>query len=173
MVGLAAAGLSVLRHVGGRVVAAAVLAALLLIGGQRTARLQAYRYKVDDAPAMVALIRAQNRPGDAVAYAGGGLRILVESAIGRHGVFPPDIALAPGGEAFRQHDLYAREVDAAQLAARLESVQRLWMVTDPSDQRYPQGGPFAELKALVGATFAQGETNSFGATEVTLLVRRP
>jgi mannosyltransferase len=172
MAGLAAAGLSVLRRAGGRLVATAVLAGLLLIGGQRTARLEAYPYKVDNAPAMVEFIRAQSRAGDAVAYAGGGLRILVESAIGRHGMFPPDIALAPGGEAFRQHDLYAREVDASQLTARLASVQRLWMVTDPSDQRYPQGGPFAALKPLVVATFVPGETTSFGASEVTLLVRR-
>jgi mannosyltransferase len=173
LVGLAAAGLAVLRQHGGRLVATAVLAALLLIGGQRTARLEAYPYKVDNAPAMVDFIRSQNHPGDAVAYAGGGLRILVESAVGRHGAFPPDIALAPGGEAFRQHDLYAREVDAAQLRARLESVQRLWMITDPSDQRYPQGGPFATLKPMVMATFAPSDTTSFGATEVTLLVRRP
>ncbi|MDQ1364067.1 MAG: hypothetical protein QOE57_109, partial [Acidimicrobiaceae bacterium] len=34
-------------------------------------------------------------------------------------------------------------------------------------------GPFATLKPMVMATFAPSDTTSFGATEVTLLVRRP
>lgn len=185
LVGLAAAGLMAIRdHIGGgggggggpagRLVAGAILAGLVVLGGQRSAHVEAEPFKVDNAPAVVGFIRAGAQPGDAVVYAGGGLRTLIEATlprVGAAGGFPPDVALAPGGEAFRQHDLYAREVAAPQLAARLVGIRRLWLITDPNDQRYPQGGPFATIRPQVTAEFGSGTTRSFGAIDVTLLVR--
>jgi mannosyltransferase len=175
MVALVAAGLTALRDRwggGGRVAAAAALATLIVLGGQRSAHVEAEAFKVDNAPAVIAFIESHAQPADAVAYAGGGLRILIEASLPRSKAdFPADVALAPGGEAFRQHDLYAREVSAPVLATRLETVHRLWLVTDPVDQRYPQGGPFAALRPLVTAAFAPAGTTSFGAVEVTLLTR--
>jgi hypothetical protein len=46
------------------------------------------------------------------------------------------------------------------------------MVTDPSDQRYPAGGPFLPLKPLVTTAYAVATTMSFGTIDVTLFVRR-
>lgn len=177
VVGLAAAGLASIRDrlgAPGRWVGLVILAALVVLGGQRSAHVEAEPFKVDNAPAVVAFIRAGAQPGDAVVYAGGGLRALMEATFsqGRAGDFPPDIALAPGGEAFLQHDLYAREVSPAVLVTRLVAVQRLWLITDPTDQRYPHGGPFASLRPQVTAAFGSAATNSFGAIEVTLLRRR-
>jgi mannosyltransferase len=177
LAGLAGAGLAALRErltSGGRLVALAVLVGLLLLGGQRVARIEATPFKVDNAPAVVGFIAAHAEPGDAVAYAGGGLRTVVDAALPHvPPTFPFDVALAPGGQAFRQHDLYAREVDASELLSRLATVNRIWMVTDPSDQQFPQGGPFAQLKTAVMATYGPDATMSFGSMDVTLLVRRP
>jgi mannosyltransferase len=170
---LAAAGLAVLRRRGGRAVAGAVLAGLVVLGGQRTARLEAQPFKVDNAPALVRYVRRQAQPGDAMAYAGGGLRIVVESAVATTGALPPDIALAPGGQEYLQSDIYAREVSAAELLRRLAPVQRLWLVTDPADQRFPQGGPFAQSKALIMTSFDFGPTTTYGAIDLTLLMRHP
>ena len=158
----------------GRLLALGSVALVVLVGGQHVARLEAQPYKVDNGPGVVRFIQSQAQGGDAVAYAGGGLRTLIEASTSRApGPFPPDVALAPGGEAFRQHDLYAREVDAAVLADRLAVVQRLWLITDPGDQRYPQGGPFVALRPVVAADFRSAVTASFGSVEVTLLVRQP
>ncbi len=178
LAGLAAAGLAALRdHLGGkglgRVVALAVLAGLLVLGGQRVARTEAAPFKVDNTPAVVGFIQSQAQPGDAVAYAGGGLRTVIDASLPAGRSFPGDVALAPGGQASLQSDLYAREVTAPQLQSRLATVSRLWMVTDPSDQDYPQGGPFLTLKPLVLAAYAPTTTTSFGTIDVTLFVRRP
>ncbi len=169
---LAAAGLAVVRHVGGRGLAWVILAGLLVLGGQRSARMEAEPFKVDNAPALVRFIQSRAQPDDAMAYAGGGLRIVTESSLTPTSPFPPDIALAPGGEEYLQSDIYAREVSAAELLPRLATVQRLWLVTDPSDQRFPQGGPFAQSRSLIMASFDFGPTTSFGAIDLTLLVRR-
>lgn len=175
MVALTAAGLAVLRDrlAGvGRLLGLTFLAVLVVLGGQRIARLEAEPFKVDDAPAVIDFIRTRAQVGDAVAYAGGGLRTLIDANLPTGLAFPEDVALAPGGEAFRQDDLYAREVGAALLESRLSSVQRIWMVTDPSDQRYPQGGPFVQLRPLVTATFRSVATTSFGTVDVTMMVRQ-
>jgi mannosyltransferase len=177
LIALAGAGAGDLRErfgSAGGVLAGAIVGVLLLLGGRQTARLEAQPFKVDNGPGVVTYIQARAQAGDAVAYAGGGLRMLIEASTSRApGPFPPDVALAPGGEAARQHDLYAREVSAPVLAARLPAVQRLWLVTDPGDQRYPQGGPFAELHPYVTANFVATATTSFGSVDLTLLVRQP
>jgi hypothetical protein len=177
MIGMASAGLAVVRERlarGGRLAALAVLAGLLLLGGQQTAKVEAQPFKVDDAPSIIRYIESRSRPGDAVAYAGGGLRTLIEASLpGPHDPFPLDVALAPGGEAFLQHDLYAREVTATELATRLQMVERLWLVTDPLDQRSPQGGPFGALWPVVTSTFRPSVAASFQSVDVTLLIRQP
>jgi hypothetical protein len=177
LVALAVAGAAALAErfgSAGRLIAVGMLGVLMVLSGQRAAHLEALPFKVDNGPGVVRFVQARAQPGDAVAYAGGGLRMLIEASTSRApGPFPPDVAQAPGGEAFRQHDLYAKEVNAAVLAARMAAVQRLWLVTDPGDQSYPQGGPFAELRPLVTASFASASTTSFGTVDVTLLLRRP
>ena len=181
LIGLVGAGLRVVIDVAGPVAAAAVLVVLLVIGGQHTAQMEAVAFKIDNAPAVVDFINSRSQPGDAIGYAGGGLRILVNAS--RPGAptaarfhnppaFPNDVALAPGGEEFRQHDLYAIEVSPTVLAQRLAGVQRLWLLTDSTDLRYPQDGPFAKLRSLVTGEFTPRASGSFGAVDVTLLVRR-
>jgi hypothetical protein len=181
MLGLAVAGLVALRDRLGRIggiVGVAILAGLLALAAQRTAFMEAQPFKSDNGPAMVTFVEARTQPGDAVAYAGGGLRTLIDTMLAeqpqsqRGDAFPPDVALAPHGQAFYQDDLYAREVSAPTLIARLATVERLWMITDPSDQSYPQGGPFATLKSTVLAMYGPDGTWSFGSVDVTLLVRR-
>jgi hypothetical protein len=175
VVGLATAGLAALAgRLGsaGWLAAGAVLAVLLILGGRQVSRIEAAPFKVDNTPAVVAFIQAHARPGDAVAYAGGGLRTVVMATLPQGATFPTDVALAPGGDARLQSDLYAREVSAPLLETRLATVNRIWMVTDPSDQRYPQGGPFLQLKSLVTATYPVDTTTSFGTIDVALLVRR-
>ncbi len=182
LVALAGAGLAALRdrlgHAGGsagwgRLVAFGVLAGLVVLGGQRVARIEAAPVKVDDAPAVIRFLQAHAETGDAIAYAGGGLRTVLDASLPHGTSLPLDVALAPHGQASFQHDLYAREVDAPALRARLATVERLWLVTDPGDQQYPRGGPFAQLEPLVLATFGPGPHTSFGTIDVTLLVRRP
>ena len=177
LVALAASGATLLAaRLGnlGRLLAVGGVGLILLLGGQHVAQSEARPYKVDNGPGVVRFIQSQAQAGDAVAYAGGGLRTLIEASTSRApGPFPPDVALAPGGEAFRQHDLYAKEVGAGVLAGRLAPVQRLWLITDPGDQRYPQGGPFAALRPVVAADFRSAATASFGSVDVTLLVRQP
>ena len=165
LVALAGAGLAALRdrlgHAGGsagwgRLVAFGVLAGLVVLGGQRVARIEAAPVKVDNAPAVIRFLQAHAETGDAIAYAGGGLRTVLDASLPHGTSLPLDVALAPHGQASFQHDLYAREVDAPALRARLATVERLWLITDPGDQQYPRGGPFAQLEPLVLATFGPG-----------------
>lgn len=175
MVVLATAGLDALRRVAHAVVAVAVLGGLLALGGRRIARIEARPYKVENAPAVVAFIAARDQPGDVVGYAGGGMRILIESAqaaaAGRP--FPSDVALAPRGEEFLQPDLYAKEVTPGVLLSRLGPVRRIWLLTNRSDNRYPLVGPFASARSQVESRFHAESTTSFGTMDVTLLVRQP
>lgn len=172
---LATAGLDALRRVAHAAVAVAVLAGLLVLGGRRIATIEARPYKVENAPAVVAFIAARDQPGDVIGYAGGGMRILIESAqaaaAGRP--FPSDIALAPGGEEFLQPDLYAKEVSPGVLLSRLGTVRRIWLLTNRSDNRYPLLGPFAAARSQVESRFHAEATTSFGTMDITLLVRQP
>jgi hypothetical protein len=58
------------------------------------------------------------------------------------------------------------------LAARLSGVDRLWIVTDPGDHRFPTYGPFSAIRAAVTAAFARTVDESFPGMDVTLYVRR-
>ncbi len=172
MVGMVAVGLDELRRRAGPALPLAALAVLVLLGGQRAVKLEAQPLKIDNAPGAVAFISSHAAAGDAVAYAGGGMRTVIETAVPASIPWPSDVARAPGGETFRQHDLYAREVPAAELAARLGPVQRLWMVTDSKDHRYPRGGQWAQIRPLVTGQFTVGLRESFDAIDLTLYVRR-
>ena len=175
MVGLAAAGFEAVRRRAGPVVALALLAVLLTVGAQHVAQVEAGPFKVDNAPGAWSFIARHAQPGDALGYAGGGLRIVMDAAAPRSPApvpLPVDVALAARGEAFLQHDLYAREVTADELGQRLVGVPRLWLVTDSRDRRYPSDGPFGQLRPVVTATFAATSRGSFGAIDVTLYQRR-
>ena len=119
---------------------------------------------------MVAYIRGHTRQGDAIGFGSGGLRTVVDLYLGT-GPFPADVAVAPGGEAVRQHDLYARQVGPDTLEQRLAGIQRLWLVTDPTDHRYPSSGPFAPLRVEVTATFRVTAAASFPGMDITLYGR--
>jgi len=175
MIGLAAAGFEAARKRAGPVVALALLAVLVTVGAQHVAQVEAGPFKVDNAPGAWSFIANHAQPGDALGYAGGGLRIVMDAAAPRSpgpAPIPLDVALAPRGEAFLQHDLYAREVSAAELGQRLAGVSRLWLVTDSRDHRYPSDGPFGQLRPVVTADFAPSSSGSFGAIDVTLYLRR-
>jgi hypothetical protein len=121
---------------------------------------------------VVSFIARQARPDDAVGFAGGGLRTVIDAYLRPGGSFPFDIAVAPGGEATRQHDIYAREVNSATLWQRLAGVQRLWLVTDPTNGRYPPYGPFASLRPGVTREFQPTIKASFPGIDVTLYTRK-
>jgi hypothetical protein len=163
----AAASMSVV----GRVVAGGLLAALLVTGAQHITALERRPYKYEDPPAVVAFISRQARPGDAVGFGGGGLRTVVDAYAPTAGNFPIDVAVAPGGDTWRQGDIYAREVSSATLHERLAGVDRFWLVTDPSDHRYPSDGAFAPLRTTVTAQFRAVVRGSFPGIDVTLYVR--
>jgi mannosyltransferase len=170
-IGVAAVGLEVVRRRAGTVVALAGLALLVGLGGQRVAALERAPIKYENPPAVVAFVGGWARPGDAIGYSGGGLRTVLED-YRRKGSFPVDVALAAGGEAWRQHDLYAREVSPAVLEQRLADVQRLWLVTDPTDRRFPSYGPFNAIRSDVMNEFEQATAASFPGIDITLYVRR-
>jgi mannosyltransferase len=170
-IGLAAMGLDVVRRRAGTVAALAGLALLVGLGGQRVAALERAPIKYENPPAVVAFVGRSSRPGDAIGYSGGGLRTVLDG-YRRQGSSPFDVALAPGGDAWRQHDLYAREVSPAVLEQRLADVQRLWLVTDPTDRRYPSYGPFNAIRSDVMNEFEPVAAASLPGVDVTLYVRR-
>jgi hypothetical protein len=174
MIGLAGLGIDVLRKRGGLIPALAVLVLLAGLGVQHIAKYEREPFKVDNAPAVVAFVAAQARPGDAIGFSGGGVRAVIDAAGAPPTGFPNDIALAPGGEAFRQHDLYAREVNEQALGLRLAPVNRLWLVTDPGvDGRFPRDGPWAQLRPALLKVFAPDASATMGSLAVTLYVRGP
>jgi mannosyltransferase len=175
VVGLAAVGLEELRRVAGAAAAVVVGVVLLGLGGVQIVTYEAQPYKYENLPAVVGFISAHARPGDVMGFDGGGLRTAVDAylpapASGSPGAasFPTDIALAPGGEAFLQHDLYAREVTAPVLLARLQGVHRVWMVIDPSSGPFPTIGPFTAIRRQFLREYAALQTWSFPGVEVTL-----
>ncbi|HSS09417.1 MAG TPA: hypothetical protein VLL25_06005 [Acidimicrobiales bacterium] len=172
IIGLAAVGLDVLRKRAGSVVALTILALLAAVGVSRVATLEGQAFKYENPPVVVSFIESQARPGDAVGFAGGGLRTVIDAHLPQGAPFPVDIALAPGGKASRQHDVYAREVNSATLALRLTHVQRLWLVTDPTNRRYPPFGPFAPLRPTVTEAFEPTTIGAFPGIDVTLYTRR-
>jgi hypothetical protein len=149
-----------------------VLVGLAGVGVTQIARLEGKSYKYENPPAVVSFMASQTRPGDAVGFAGGGLRTVIDAYLRQGEVFPDDIAVAPGGAAASQPDVYAREVDPAVLRARLSGVDRLWLITDPSNHRYPPFGPFTPLRPAVARAFQPAMAASFPGVDVTLYTRR-
>jgi len=170
VIGLSAAGIWVVRAKFGPGAALVTVLVLSALGVSQIIRLERQPFKYENVPAVIALISGQTRPGDAIGFGSGGLRTVCELYLGVE-PFPTDVAMAPGGEASRQHDLYAREVSEATLAQRLEGVDRLWLVTDPTDHRYPSSGPFAPLRAEVTGSFRVTAAVTFPGMDVTLYGR--
>ena len=106
VIGLSAAGVWVVHTKVGPGAALVVVLALSALGVSQIVTLERQPYKYEDAPAGVAFISRQTRRGDAIGFGSGGLRTVSDLYLGV-GPFPADIAMAPGGEASRQHDLYA------------------------------------------------------------------
>lgn len=172
IIGLAAVGLDILRT---RRASALALAALVLLAGlgvARIGRLEGAPFKYENPPVVVSFISRQSRQGDVVGFAGGGLRTVIDANLRPGQPFPADIALAAGSAAAQQHDIYAREVDPPTLLTRLSGVERLWLVTDPSNHRYPPFGPFAPLRPAVARVFQPEMAASFPGIDVTLYTRR-
>jgi hypothetical protein len=159
LIGLAALGFTRFRS---RTLAAAVLAAAVALGLHQELRYEREPFKYENPPTVVGFVAAHVLPGDAVAYSGGGLRTLVDYY---GGVTAADVALAGP-----TRDIYPRQVGVITLAARLSSVQRVWMITDPSDHRYPTYGPFAGLRSSFAASFVPVIETSFPGIDVTLYV---
>jgi mannosyltransferase len=170
VIGLAVAGISAVRVRAGGAAALIVVFVLSALGVQRIVALERQPFKYENAPAVVTFIAGHARPGDAIGFGSGGLRTVVDLYLGGR-PFPTDVALAPGGDAARQPDLYARQVGAAMLERRLAGIRRLWLVTDPTDHRYPSSGPFAALRVQVTETFRLTEVASFPGMDVTLYGR--
>jgi len=170
VIGLAALGVKALRAHTGAAAALAVLLALAALGAQRIVTLEREPFKYENAPAVVAFVAGQAQRGDAIGFGSGGLRTVTDLYLGA-GPFPTDVALAPGGDAELQHDLYARQVSAPILQERLAGVERLWLVTDPTDHHYPSSGPFAPLRAEVTRNFRETLAASFPGMDVTLYRR--
>lgn len=171
LLALTALGLELLRE---RVGAIAALALLFLLAGAglgRVAALERAPYKYENPPAVVAFVSARIQPGDAIGFGSGGLRTVIDAYLPAGRPFPEDVALAPGGEAWRQPDAYAREVSPAVLAARLGGVRRLWLVTDPTDHGYPSSGPLSALRASVEGAYRLEGTAAFPGMTVTLFAR--
>ncbi|HWW54355.1 MAG TPA: hypothetical protein VNY84_11330, partial [Acidimicrobiales bacterium] len=171
-IALAGLGLDVVRRRAGSVLAWGVVGLLVVLGGQRAAALEGAPLKGENPPAVVSFVSSQTQGGDAIGFGGGGLRTVIDAYLPKQARFPTDIALAPGGAAWLQHDVYAREVSSPMLWSRLAGVDRLWLVTDPGDRRYPTYGPFSELRAELTRDFEPVTNASFPGIDVTLYVRR-
>lgn len=163
LLGLACLGLGAVR----RPVAVALLGVLVGVGLVQVARTERARFKYEDPPGVAAYISARTQPGDAIGFGSGGLRTVIDMYVGAGRPFPADVAVAPGGQAWRQDDAYAREVGPDALAARLAGVGRLWLVTDPTDHGYPSSGPFAALRGA----YRRGAVVAFPGMDVALYTR--
>jgi mannosyltransferase len=172
LIGLAVMGFDVVTKRVGIVISMLLLALPAVVGAQHIAALERQPYKYENPPAVVAFINRQSRPGDVVGFGGGGLRTVVDTYIPPGVPFPADITLAPGGEAVHHHDIYGVEESSAALEQRLRDVQRLWIVTDPTNGRYPSSGPVTPLRPAVTRTFRQAVAASFPGMDVTLYIRR-
>jgi mannosyltransferase len=172
LIGLAVMGLDLVTKRAGIVAAVLLLALPVAIGAQHIAALERHPYKYENPPAVVAFLAGQTKPGDVIGFGGGGLRTVVDRYVSPGVPFPADISLAPGGEAARHHDIYGLEVSSAALERRLSAIERLWLVTDPTNGRYPSSGPFTSLRPLVTRTFQRAAAASFPGMDVTLYVRR-
>jgi mannosyltransferase len=171
-IGLTALGLDIVRR-RAPILALLVATVLVALGVRDVAALERAPFKYENVPALVAFVAHQTEAGDAIAYGSGGLRLLVDAYRPLDAPFPEDVALAPDGQAARQHDAYAREVTPSVLASRLDTVERLWILSDPSDHGYPSSGPFASLRSALSANFGSMPTIAFPGVDVTLYVRRP
>lgn len=159
LIGLAALGFVRVRPRG---FAAVLLAAAVTLGFHEELRQLRRPFKYENPPAVVGFVAARVLPGDAVAFSGGGLRTLVDYY---GGVEAADVALAGASR-----DIYPAQISAATLSARLRSVDRVWMITDPSDHRFPSYGPFAGLRSSFASAFSPATEASFPGIDVTLYV---
>jgi mannosyltransferase len=168
VVGLAAVGADAVRARVGPVVAAAILVVPVVVGARHVAALERAPYKYEDPPAVIALVNGAARPGDALGFGGGGLRIVIDAYVRSGDPLPTDVARGAGAG----QGAYAAEVDPATLRRRLASVDRLWLITDPTDRRFPSAGPWASLRSEVAADFSVQSANTTPGIDVTLYVRR-
>jgi mannosyltransferase len=171
LVALAALGLDHARHRAGAAAALILLAFLAGSGLGRVAAMERAPFKYENPPAVAAFIGARTQPGDAIGFGSGGLRTVIDVSRPACRPFPDDVALAPGGDAWRQPDAYAREVSPAVLAGRLSRVRRLWLVTDPSDRGYPSSGPLSALRGPVEGEYRLQATAAFPGMTVSLYAR--
>ena len=170
IIGLAALGVAALRRWAGATAAALALAVAAAPGAVAVLRLERAPFKYENPPAVVATITGGTQAGDAVGFGGGGLRTVIDLYRPPGSAFPTDISLAAGPPGGGQR-VYAPETDAITLRRRLAGVTRLWLVTDPSDHRYPSSGPLATVRSTVLSGFRVGMAWSSPGIDVTLYVR--
>jgi uncharacterized membrane protein len=167
-IGLAALGFDVVRR-RSSVLAIVLLVVVCGLGGSAVLRLERAPFKYENTPALVALLRSQAQPSDAIGFGSGGLRTVVDMYMPSPSF--EDVALAPGSPS-SQPDVYLREVDPSILASRLSAVERLWLITDPNDHLYPSSGPFAPLRGAFDQEFQRAATTAFPGMDLTLYLRR-
>ena len=80
---------------------------------------------------------------------------------------PVDVALAPNGAADRVGDIFAREVDDAELVRRLEAYPRLWIIGYSSSGWHPTPEPMEHVEeGFVKRTYELTLVRNFGQLRV-------
>jgi hypothetical protein len=84
---------------------------------------------------------------------------------------PADIALAPGGQADKVHDLFAKEVGARTLTSRLARRERVWVVSLPAATWHPTPEPMQTVQRgwFWRHTFRRVSQQDFGGLRVELV----
>jgi mannosyltransferase len=115
-------------HVG--MAAAAALAAVLTVGALHAAIGQPHPAPGgEDLRGAAFAMAARTQPGDAIVYAPAFARVGIAYYLDRAGrPVPHDLALAPGQTAQQRGDLFAGERAPADVARRMHSARRLWVV---------------------------------------------
>ena len=131
---------------------------------------------VEDLPAGARLLLRESRPTDAIVYSGAATRtpfawVLEQEAGGRP--LLRDVAIAPGGLPHEVGDLYATEVAAPALAARLTSCDRVWVVSLPRSTWHPTPEPMQRLQRSTfwRQGFREVQQRDFGGLRIELYER--
>jgi mannosyltransferase len=109
--------------------AAGVLAAVVLLGALRAAAGEPHPpWMGEDLRGAAAIVSARAQPGDQMVFAPAFARVGLEYYLDRAGRRPHDLALDARQTAIARGDLFPRELPEAQVATRLRSSRRVWVL---------------------------------------------
>ncbi len=171
---VAGVAVTVLRARAGTV-AAVVLAAILTFGALRATAGQSHPAVIgDDLRGAATFVSSRTQPGDQLIYAPAFARVGLQYYLNKDGSRAPrDLALDPRQTAVIRGDLFARELPAREIAARMRAAKRLWVLGYgfTSDWHPTPETTSAVAPAILRSDFRLVQRAVFGGFVVKLYVR--